>query len=129
MKCHFAAYILHPEAFVQDYLQLVDIISYIDQNKNTLRVIITPETEDLLSCLSSAHLYLGHDSGITHLAAMLGVPTIALFKTSDLQQWKPLGPRVMVFEDRVQYGGLKDKVLSEAERIMLEDAVDYGTGC
>jgi len=27
MKCHMAAYILHPEAFVQDFLQLLDIIS------------------------------------------------------------------------------------------------------
>ena len=36
MKGHRAAYILHPEAFVQDFLQLVDIISWIGQNKNTL---------------------------------------------------------------------------------------------
>ena len=36
MKCHMAAYILHPEAFVQDFLQLVDIVSWIGQNKNTL---------------------------------------------------------------------------------------------
>jgi hypothetical protein len=31
-----AAYILHPEAFVQDFLQIVDIISLIEQNKFTL---------------------------------------------------------------------------------------------
>ena len=36
MKCHTAAYIPDPEAFVQDFIQLFDIISYIGQNKNTL---------------------------------------------------------------------------------------------
>ena len=59
---------------------------------------------------------------------MFGVPTIALFKNSDLQQWKPLGPRVMVLKDCDQSQALKDKVLSEAGRILLEDIVDYGTG-
>jgi hypothetical protein len=30
---------------------------------------------------------------------MLGTPTIALFRKSNLQQWKPLGPRVEVIEE------------------------------
>jgi len=41
---------------------------------------------------------VGHDSGITHLAAMLGAPTIALFKHSSVAQWRPLGPTVQVIE-------------------------------
>ena len=62
-------------------------------------IIFSPEIEPLLRLLKSAPLYLGHDSGITHLAAMLGTPTIALFRKSNLQQWKPLGPRVEVIEE------------------------------
>lgn len=62
-------------------------------------IICSPETEPLLRLLKSAPLYLGHDSGITHLAAMLGTPTIALFRKSNLVQWKPLGPRVEVIEE------------------------------
>jgi ADP-heptose:LPS heptosyltransferase len=62
-------------------------------------IIFSPEIEPLLRLLKSAPLYLGHDSGITHLAAMLGTPTIALFRTSNLDQWKPLGPRVEVIEE------------------------------
>jgi len=31
-----AAYISHPEAYVQNFIQLVDIISWMGQNKNTL---------------------------------------------------------------------------------------------
>lgn len=63
-------------------------------------IILSPEIEPLLRLLKSAPLYLGHDSGITHLAAMLGTPTVALFRTSKLEQWKPLGPRVEVIEEQ-----------------------------
>jgi heptosyltransferase-3 len=38
--------------------------------------------------------YVGNDSGVTHLAGMLGLPTIALFGPTDPALWAPLGPRV-----------------------------------
>jgi ADP-heptose:LPS heptosyltransferase len=46
--------------------------------------------------LSRAVLYLGNDSGITHLASMLGVPVIALFGATDQQIWGPRGRRVEI---------------------------------
>jgi len=36
MKCHMVSFIPHPEAFVHIFLQVVDIILQIGQNKNTL---------------------------------------------------------------------------------------------
>ena len=50
----------------------------------------------LLEGLIGTSAYLGHDSGPTHLAAMLGLPTLALFGPSDPAVWAPLGPRVSV---------------------------------
>lgn len=44
--------------------------------------------------LSAASQYIGNDSGITHLAAALGTPTLALFGPSDPAQWSPRGPHV-----------------------------------
>ncbi|RMH06065.1 MAG: glycosyltransferase family 9 protein, partial [Nitrospirae bacterium] len=41
-------------------------------------------------------LFLGHDSGLTHLAAVLGVPTIALFGPTDPTRWGPRGKRVTI---------------------------------
>ena len=38
--------------------------------------------------------YLGNDSGPSHLAAMLGIPTEVLFISTNPEVWKPLGPRV-----------------------------------
>jgi ADP-heptose:LPS heptosyltransferase len=43
-----------------------------------------------------ASLYVGMDTGPTHLAAMLGVPTVAMFGPTDPAAWGPLGPRVAV---------------------------------
>jgi ADP-heptose:LPS heptosyltransferase len=43
-------------------------------------------------------LYVGNDSGATHLAGMLGLPTVALFGPTDSACWAPLGPPVIVFQ-------------------------------
>jgi ADP-heptose:LPS heptosyltransferase len=46
--------------------------------------------------LSRSDVYLGNDSGISHLAAATGVRTLALFGSSDPRQWAPRGKKVMV---------------------------------
>jgi len=64
-----------------------------------IEIVISPNKDRLLLLLKKASFYIGHDSGITHLAAMLGTPTIALFKNSHPLQWAPLGPDVEVIAD------------------------------
>ena len=49
---------------------------------------------DLAHELAVAALFVGHDSGITHLAAALGTPTVALFGPTDPLIWRPLGDHV-----------------------------------
>jgi ADP-heptose:LPS heptosyltransferase len=50
-----------------------------------------------LACwLAKARLYIGNDSGITHLAAAVGTPVLALFGPTDPEVWAPRGPRVRV---------------------------------
>jgi len=44
----------------------------------------------LLRCTA----YVGNDSGVAHLAGLLGLPTIALFGPTDPAVWGPLGPAV-----------------------------------
>jgi len=51
---------------------------------------------DLACWLRSASLYIGNDSGITHLAAAVGTPVVALFGPTDPAIWAPRGDRVSV---------------------------------
>ena len=46
--------------------------------------------------LAHAGLYVGNDSGVSHLAAAWGAPVLALFGPTDPAQWAPIGPRVTV---------------------------------
>ena len=50
----------------------------------------------LAALIKESALYLGNDSGITHLAAACGIPTIALFGPTDAQIWGPQGPKVSI---------------------------------
>ncbi len=50
-----------------------------------------------LACwLARARLYIGNDSGITHLAAAVGTPVLALFGPTDPEVWAPRGANVRV---------------------------------
>ena len=50
-----------------------------------------------LACwLAKARLYIGNDSGITHLAAAVGTPVLALFGPTDPRVWAPRGSHVRV---------------------------------
>jgi heptosyltransferase-3 len=51
---------------------------------------------ELAGWLRSARIYIGNDSGITHLAAAAGAPVIAIFGPTDPQVWAPRGHRVRV---------------------------------
>ncbi len=53
---------------------------------------------ELLNELRTASHFIGNDSGPSHLAAMIGVPTVVLFGPSNPTIWKPLGPRVQVLQ-------------------------------
>ncbi len=58
-----------------------------------------PELTTLAGALTHASLYLGNDSGPSHLAAMLGVPAVLLYAERNVR-WRPWEPaaRVLVVE-------------------------------
>lgn len=51
---------------------------------------------ELAGRLATARRYIGNDGGITHLAAALGVPTVAIFGPTNPRLWAPRGGHVRV---------------------------------
>ena len=52
----------------------------------------------LAAILEKCTVFAGHDSGVTHLAAAVGTPTLALFGPTDPRVWGPRGHRACVMQ-------------------------------
>jgi heptosyltransferase-3 len=68
---------------------------------------------DLSSWIAGARLYIGNDSGITHLAAATGVPVLAIFVVTDPEIWAPRGDNATVLRSPTV-----KQVIEEASRLL-----------
>ena len=59
----------------------------------------SPPLNALAGLLAGAAVYLGNDSGVTHLAAACGAPTVALFRRDLEPLWRPFGPATVLAAD------------------------------
>lgn len=81
----------------------------------TMTDIALPQVLSLLACSDT---FIGNDSGITHLAAGLGINTIAVFRSSDPRVYSPIGPKVNVFN--LSPGGTAEKSSRELRQKVLK---------
>lgn len=63
-----------------------------------LSTLIDMPLIDIAQHLLQCWCYIGNDSGVTHLAAMLGIPSIALFGPTNPSTWHPIGPNVTIIQ-------------------------------
>ena len=68
---------------------------------------------DVAALMRRARAYLGNDSGLTHLAGLLGAPTLALFGLTEPATWAPLGPRVRILRRQPLESLSAEDVLAE----------------
>ncbi len=52
---------------------------------------------EVVGVLGHCRAYIGNDSGLTHLSAALGVPTVAVFGPTNPEIWGPTGEHVRCF--------------------------------
>jgi heptosyltransferase-2 len=69
--------------------------------RSLLQVAAPPVAENwpllpTAALLAQATVFIGHDSGLTHLAAALRRPTVAIFGPTDPDIWRPCGEHVAV---------------------------------
>lgn len=83
-----------------------------------VKIDVCPSMDRLIALLEDGALYIGHDSGITHLAALVGIPTLALFRSSSRHQWHPLGLRVSVIQAQGTEDDLLNRVIEEGGHLL-----------
>ncbi|MBI2438505.1 MAG: glycosyltransferase family 9 protein, partial [Lentisphaerae bacterium] len=64
----------------------------------TYPMLINRSLKEVASVLAVSRGYVGNDSGITHLAAALGIPVVALFGATAADVWGPRGANVVILQ-------------------------------
>jgi len=62
-------------------------------------VYSSAELRQLAALLSGAVFFMGCDSGVSHVAAAMKVPSIVVFGPTDPAVWAPLGEHVTIYQD------------------------------
>ncbi len=73
--------------------------------------------------LERCPLFLGNDSGITHLAAAIGTPTVALFGPSNPRLWGPRGSRAAVLRKEIDCSPCNFQELAACKRQTCLDLI------
>ena len=61
------------------------------------KVVVRPQHRRVAELLGQGGVYVGNDSGPSHLAAALGLGGAVLFGPTDPARWRPLSPSLAVF--------------------------------
>lgn len=87
----------------------------------------SPIIEDLyaLGCwLAHAKVFIGNDSGITHLAAAVGTPVVALFGPMDPAIWAPRTKQSVVIRRQPMDEITVDEVVAAVEHLLARECPD-----
>ncbi len=78
-----------------------DLRKKLSQLSDEIIIISDINVVGLASILGRCSLYIGNDSGVTHLASALGIPIIALFGPTDPKKWGPKGEKVNIIYHKI----------------------------
>jgi heptosyltransferase-3 len=70
---------------------------------------------EVAACLARAALFVGNDSGLMHLAAAAGAPTLGLFGPTDATEYGPAGARARAVVGRTMSDIAVAQVVQAAE--------------
>ncbi len=79
---------------------------------------IIEDLYELACCLAHAKVYIGNDSGITHLAAAVGTPVVALFGPMDPAIWAPRTSQSVVIRKEPMDQITVDEVLHAVDSLL-----------
>jgi heptosyltransferase-3 len=75
----------------------------------------------VLQVLACSDGYIGNDSGISHLAASMAKPTMAVFGPTNPAKFAPVGPKVRILEVEASvFQQPSEKAVGQARELLLE---------
>jgi ADP-heptose:LPS heptosyltransferase len=81
---------------------------------------------EVFSCLKCCNLYIGNDSGLMHLAAVSGIPTLGLFGPSPKEIYAPWGNFCDVVSTAIPYEKIFSKDFDHRDTDTLMDSLSVG---
>jgi heptosyltransferase-3 len=106
-RCHLGNFLAVAKALVSEGIEVIFLLgpaeseqfsnASIKKISSVAKYLTDLSLTAVLGLLSCADGFLGNDSGITHLAAALGVRTLAVFGPTNPDVYRPIGPAVTVF--------------------------------
>jgi ADP-heptose:LPS heptosyltransferase len=104
-------FILGPAEIEQNFKKII--------HENRFPVLCSRSITELRTILNGAGLYVGNDSGVSHLAALCGTPSIVLFGPTDSVVWQPLGNhvKIVVSDDKTMNGIRIEDVVKTIEYV------------
>ena len=112
-----------------DDMQAISALRSVIPRERTIDLAGKVELLAAYACLKHARLFIGNDSGLMHLAAAAGTPTIGLFGPSDDQLYAPWGPNTRVVRGPRSFEQIRavDPGLSQALCHMMDLPVETVT--
>lgn len=84
-----------------------------------IKVMQSAPLPELAQWLASCVGFVGHDSGISHLAAAVGLPSLILWGETEEAIWRPRGRNMTVLRDANGLAGLSvDVVINHLEKLL-----------
>jgi len=97
---------------------LYEIFRPLSEKMHDIEILKDIPIERVPYLITGSSLYIGHDSGISHLSAMLETPTISIFRQRGNYLWYPIGPRAIIVEGMDEDERLLKRVKGTAQRLL-----------
>lgn len=112
-----------------DDMQAISALRSVVARERTIDLAGKVELLATYACLKRARLFIGNDSGLMHMAAAAGVPTLGLFGPSDDRLYGPWGNKTRVVRGIRTLDQIRevDPQLSQALCHMMDLPVDWVT--
>ena len=88
------------------------------------RVESSLELAQVASILSRATLYIGNDSGVSHLAGAVGARGVAIFGPTRPDQWRPLGGAITVVRNHTYRKENPNREGISLEEVPVQQVID-----